>query len=396
MSGYQFIHVESYARIPSRTHKKQSARNIAREAERQPGACPHVPKPLPYKLMYGCKPSEAVDFAEKRAQVAVDSIGRKLRQDAQILLGGVVSYPVLISELTPNDKNLNNWLKLNFKFLEKKYGKALKSIVAHFDESSYFHLHFYVVPELDEKGRMNIGDIHQGIKARDTLGGKQAKAKMRAYKESMRAYQDEYFYLVGKPCGLTREGANKRRLTRSEWKAEQAAAERLAQSLETINLVNDQSNALKKEQQLALTHKAELLIEQKKSIALIKQSEDKILQAKTKTHQYLNLKAGKINAIKYLKSQAEKLKKRISKLIKKISKIEHENQYLKNEVVSLKRREGELTRINDKLVYQNDVKTRALKQDQLEMFNIIQLASMGKIDEISEKYHKNNNKEYAL
>jgi len=389
MSGYQFIHIETYSRIPSRTHTKQSARNIAREAERQPGACPHIPNPLPYKLMFGCKPSEAVDLSEARAGIAVDRLGRKLRKDAQILLAGVVSYPVLISELTADDEGLNEWLKLNFKFLKDKYGKTLKSIVAHFDESSYFHLHFYVVPELDE-GVMNIDQVHQGVKARNLIGGKQAKAKMRAYKESMRAFQDEYFDIVGKPSGLTRQGANRRRLTRCEWKVEQVAAERLARSLKTIDFANVQFAALKKEQELISDHKEELLVEKNKLFDLKQTINEEGQQVKEKLNRFLSLKAGKISTVKYLKDQVNQL----SKLIARVSNMKRENQGLKNEVHSLKKRGSELERVNEKLVYQNNVKTKALNQDRLDMLNIIKLASIGRIDEINEKYNKNNTKEY--
>src|SRR5690554_1459900 len=103
MSGYQFIHIETYARVPSRTKKKQSARSVAAEAERKPYACPHVAFPKPFKQMYGCTPSEAVAIAEARAAVAKDSLGRKFRSDGQMILGGIVSYPVPMASLSPSD-----------------------------------------------------------------------------------------------------------------------------------------------------------------------------------------------------------------------------------------------------------------------------------------------------
>ena len=120
MAGYQFFHIETYARISSKNHKKQSARGVAREAERVPEACLHVDSPQPYKLMFGCSPNEAVSLAESRAAIGTDQLGRKLRKDAQIILCGVASYPVPMSELRPNDQALNYWLKLNYKFLRKK------------------------------------------------------------------------------------------------------------------------------------------------------------------------------------------------------------------------------------------------------------------------------------
>ncbi|MNP20675.1 hypothetical protein D3C76_1132590 [compost metagenome] len=44
----------------------------------------------------------------------------------------------------------------------------------------------------------------------------------------MRGFQDEYYEAVGAPCGMTRIGPGKRRLTREGWKAEQQQAEAIA------------------------------------------------------------------------------------------------------------------------------------------------------------------------
>ena len=46
--GYQFLHLESYARHGSKQHgqpRKWSAREIAAESMREPDACPHVAQP---------------------------------------------------------------------------------------------------------------------------------------------------------------------------------------------------------------------------------------------------------------------------------------------------------------------------------------------------------------
>lgn len=56
--GYQFIHVETYARVSSRNNKKQSAMAIARECERTVGAIPHIESPKPYTLLYGITPKK--------------------------------------------------------------------------------------------------------------------------------------------------------------------------------------------------------------------------------------------------------------------------------------------------------------------------------------------------
>ncbi|TOM78924.1 hypothetical protein CGH69_24305, partial [Vibrio parahaemolyticus] len=110
------------------------------------------------------------------------------------------------------------------------YGDSYKSLICHIDES-YLHLHFYVVPEVDENQRLNIGSVHDGILARDTCNSTKAKDKMRAYKEAMIQFQDDYYENVGVPCGLTRTGPRRRRLTRKEWKAEVQISKNLANAL---------------------------------------------------------------------------------------------------------------------------------------------------------------------
>lgn len=387
MAGYQFFHVETYARISSKNHKKQSARGIAKEAERVPEACQHVDSPRPYKLMFGCTPSAAVDLAEKRAKKAKDKLGRKLRKDAQIILAGVASYPVPIAELHPNDEGLNQWLQLNYKFLRKKYGNKIESIVAHTDER-FFHIHFYIIPELDDAGRMNIGQVHDGILARDLVGGKQAKEKMRAYKNAMRALQDDYFESVGKLCGLTREGANKRRLSRSAWKVEQAAAERLASSLKTVDEIEKRAKALNVEQE-DLSQEKKWLSEKESKLIILKNEADKHLEkAKAEKRALINLKAGKENIVKYLKAKVDEMKGQLIKLLNNMSHLKSENNNLKKEV-------NALTRVNEKLTYQNDLRADALKRDRNEMFELVNLVATGNTNKILEKYN-NNIKENTL
>jgi hypothetical protein len=397
MAGYQFFHVETYARIPSKNHKKQSARGIAKEAERDSESCPHIINPQNYKLMFGSTPSEAVAVAEERADLATDKLGRKLRKDAQIMLAGVASYPVPMTELNPNDEALNYWLKLNYKFLRKKYGNRLKSIVAHTDEP-FFHIHFYIIPDFDDPQtkKLSIAQVHDGIRARNFVGGKKAKEKMSAYKEAMRGLQDEYFESVGKLCGLTREGANKRRLTRSEWKVEQAVAERLANSLNVVDSIENKAKTLDIEKRELLLEKKGLLEHEKKLITLKSEADKKFVTVRNEKNSLINLRADKDNIVKYLKNKIQKFKKQVTRLLKITSQLKSENKALKQEVNSLGLSERNLIRINEKLTYQNEIRAKALKQDRADMFDLVKLASIGKVEEIKEKYDKNNKKEYVL
>ena len=100
-------------------------------------------------------------------------------------------------------------------------------------------------------------------------------------------------------------------------------------------------------------------------------------------------KAGKENIVKYLKAKVDEMKAQVIKLLNNISELKSENKNLTKEVNTLRR-------VNEKLTYQNELRAKALKQDRTDMFNLVKLASTGKIEEIKEKYDKNNNKEYVL
>ncbi|TOK94248.1 plasmid recombination protein, partial [Vibrio parahaemolyticus] len=189
---------------------------MAAEADRYALACPHIEHLRQPIRLYGCSANEVVDEAEQIHKTATDKLGRKVRIDANIILAGVASYPIPMKDLKPDDEQLKTWIILNLRFFRKKYGKRFKSAICHVDET-YFHVHILVLPEVDSDNILRFSSIHDGIRARETVAKLGAKAKMRAYTEAMRALQDEYYESVGKPCGLTREGPKRRRLSRKEW-----------------------------------------------------------------------------------------------------------------------------------------------------------------------------------
>jgi len=98
-------------------------------------------------------------------------------------------------------------------------------VIEHTDEK-YPHLHFYVVPDAEER----FEDVHEGrraaleVKARGGLKGPQNAA----YKAAMRVWQDDFSKQVASNFGLTRLGPKLRRLPRAGWKAEQKQAKSLA------------------------------------------------------------------------------------------------------------------------------------------------------------------------
>ncbi|WP_414443002.1 relaxase/mobilization nuclease domain-containing protein [Burkholderia sp. 22PA0106] len=216
--GYQFYHIEGYARETSKQKKKGNwnARDIINEVKRSPGACDHVDSPEPPTLLYGVAPEFALQEAEKWAEQATDLKGRKLRKDASCLMAGVISLP------RAEEHKWEKFKQSSIKWLQHKYGDRLRSVVEHTDEP-HPHIHFYVVPRIGERFEV----VHDGIRAREEAKANNVvKGKQNmAYIKAMRALQNQFGLDVASRYGLTRLGPKRRRLTRKEWKIEQQNAE---------------------------------------------------------------------------------------------------------------------------------------------------------------------------
>lgn len=244
MAGYQFIHIESYAREESKKQKTQTKKNpdgtfaskeiekskkgnvrwIIAEAKREQGNCYHVTNPEPPKVLLGDL-DEVEKEANEWADNSTDSQGRKLRKDAHCLLAGVISLA------REQQESWECFKEKAIEWLKEKYGDNLRCVVEHQDES-HPHLHFYAVA----KQGQNFDDLHEGKKAQKELKKNNPTATKQeqnlAFCEAMRAMQNDFSNQVGQCFGLARLGPGKRRLTRSAWKAEQTQAEALKQTLE--------------------------------------------------------------------------------------------------------------------------------------------------------------------
>ena len=221
--GFQFLHIEAYARHGSKQHgqpRKWSAREIAAEAMREPDACPHVEQPQPPQVLHGCTPAEAAKLAHDWADSSQDAKGRKLRADGLALAAGVVSLPAEQRQDWPRFR------EATVAWLRQQYGERLRSVVEHTDEA-HPHLHFYAVPLPGERFEV----LHPGRQAAAEKARQGAKkgAQNAAYKQAMVGWQDGFQRAVAAHFGLTRRGPGKRRLTRGAWKAEQEQARSLAQ-----------------------------------------------------------------------------------------------------------------------------------------------------------------------
>ena len=201
--GFQFLHIEAYARHGSKQHgqpRKWSAREIAAEAMREPDACPHVEQPQPPQVLHGCTPAEAAKLAHDWADGSKDAKGRKLRADGLALAAGVVSLPAEQRQDWPRFR------EATVAWLREQYGERLRSVVEHTDEA-HPHLHFYAVPLPGERFEV----LHPGRQAAAKKAQQGAKkgAQNAAYKAAMVGWQDDFQNAVAAHFALTRRGPGK-------------------------------------------------------------------------------------------------------------------------------------------------------------------------------------------
>lgn len=127
MSGYQFIHVETYANVSGKKDKS-SIQSVVNESMRVEGFCPHVLEPQVPEILFGLNPLELPEITKHLTEHAKDKLGRKLRKDSPLLLAGVISLN------GDSDVDFSEFLRLSMQFLSSKYGSTLKSAVLHLDE----------------------------------------------------------------------------------------------------------------------------------------------------------------------------------------------------------------------------------------------------------------------
>lgn len=246
--GYQFIHMESYARKPD--EKGRGTDFIFAEASRKLEASVHVESPMPPVTVFGVGVEEVQEIHDTAAAAATITVKgghtRKVARDKKTLHTVVASYPATMEEIRTNPAKRDeagDWEKRTVSWLRSQYGDDLKSVIRHEDEE-YFHIHAYVVP-VDEPG-MSALKFHPGVMAKREImdGSKDAEDRKAlskradaAYKRAMREWQDGYHQAVAVPCGLTRLGPQRRRLSRDEWQREQVQARALKKTIEKARVV---------------------------------------------------------------------------------------------------------------------------------------------------------------
>lgn len=234
MSKSIFAHKQTYSRKGN--SKSRSVSEIADEAERLEGACPHVGNPKPPNILDGIRPSDVVELIEQRIaeqnkllrrlrkeQPERKEALRGIRSDTHVLIGSVFSFPDPVEDMDQAD--YLRWRKDVIAFARDdaaRNGAEVLTIVEHLDEA-HPHVHVLAVPICaDDNMRMDAKRCHEGHREQDRHKAHGwSGSPSRSYKLAMRGWQDHYHADVGARHGQARTGPRRRRLDRATWKAEQ-------------------------------------------------------------------------------------------------------------------------------------------------------------------------------
>lgn len=251
--GFQFVHIETYARKADRLGRSTSW--VLDEAERQAGSCPHVANPQPAEIVHGMALADVRRLHDEASASYVVALAngktRAVRKDQKTLVTVVASHPATMEEVRANPAtaaDVATWEQRTVTWLAGQYGDRLLSVIRHTDEA-HAHLHAYIMPD-----DLRASRLHPGAEAKRILvdagprEGEDAKALNRlgdaAYKAALREWQDSYWQHVGLPSGLTRLGPARRRLTREEWHAERVACRAAKQAAEQAEEIERQAALL--------------------------------------------------------------------------------------------------------------------------------------------------------
>jgi len=253
--SFQFVHLQAFSRKSD--SKGRSTGFVFSEARRDPGASIHVANPSPPVVVFGVGVDEVERLHDITAEAATTTPKggkpRKVQKSQHTLMTVVASHPYSIEEVrTDPGKRLEaeEWEKRTVSWLRTQYGDKLVSVIRHEDES-HWHVHAYILPD---DPAMRAAALHPGQTAKAAVmaagpsKGEDVKALNKrgdqAYRAAMRKWQDSYHETVAIPCGLTRLGPQRRRLSRAEWQAEQVQARALRTTLDRARQVKLKGESL--------------------------------------------------------------------------------------------------------------------------------------------------------
>jgi hypothetical protein len=166
--GYQFVHIEGYARKPDA--RGRSVDYVLSEAERRPESCPHIENPCPPELVFGAPMANLRAAHDSRSSTAMATIAggktRRIRQDQLTLMTVVTSHPASVAEVRDDPAvaaEVAAWEERVVAWLRTRWGDDLASVVRHVDEQ-HAHLHAYILPKDSD---MRARRLHPGVVAKE-------------------------------------------------------------------------------------------------------------------------------------------------------------------------------------------------------------------------------------
>lgn len=266
-----FVHCQSFSRKPNRAG--QCVQQVIEEGLRSGGYHPHVEDPKPPVPIFGdpggFQQLHDAHVTERRTRAMKNGLvtERAIRTDRHTLFTIVASYPVPTTALEASSEELarfKRWVDLTLAWLQEQYGEQLKTGFAHIDER-FPHLHFWCLPD-DPSGDASL--LHPGKVAKREVEARLKKEGVppreavavgnRTLKQTMRAWQDGYHRAVGAPLGMQRDGSKRRRLSRSQYVAEQAMLDHHRNLAEDRARLEAQVTALEEAVTMMVEHQRDL------------------------------------------------------------------------------------------------------------------------------------------
>jgi hypothetical protein len=216
----QFFSVLTCGRQPrARKPEWQCIDCITSEGARVRKNSRHIPYPKQPTILRGVCPTEVGKHALGVSLVARDAIGRRLRNDGNVLSAAVFSYPVPREVVTASEaetETFNRWCEQTCDWADGEFEIA-DSIVLHSDEK-FLHLHVYKTAALLPNGCLDWPAIHKGFRVkRDALeAGAIPKVAEKAYRSGLSLWQDAYWWDVSRLFGHARFGAKKAWVNRQQ------------------------------------------------------------------------------------------------------------------------------------------------------------------------------------
>jgi hypothetical protein len=258
----QFMRIETFGRSPRRGDQEgRSVSEILREPAQAPLGLVGLAEVEALELIQGAAPQSLAPEAQKLATTAVDSLGRKLRSDAPILVAGVASYPVqqrMFERNVIEREVYGFWHTKVVRWLQDTFGMSLRSVVARHDEN-YRHLHFFTLPSQSDDLRLDWRRAHPGLAAKRQAeqAGATRQEQEREFRLAMRRIDDRFYEEVIKDLGRDRfEGARRTKPAGTKSKRLEAQATERQRMLEAA--VESVSAELETERAQSETTKKEL------------------------------------------------------------------------------------------------------------------------------------------